>query len=57
MTEKRSSAKIVYKQYLEKQETLATYFRIGFAKWVLGLPIPLSYERWRYLHKLVGDYK
>ena len=57
MTEKQSSAKILYKQYLEERETLCTDFNIGFAKFLLSLPIPMSYEIWRYLHKFVGDLK
>ena len=29
---------------------------VGFATFLLKLPVPMSYEVWSFLHKVKGDY-
>ena len=54
MMEEKSSAK--YEQYYYKeQEKKSNEFKKGFAKCLLDLPVPMSYEIWFYLHSIIGD--
>lgn len=56
MIEKQhSSAKVQYEKYREEIEKDKRIFFWQFAEFLLWLPIPMSYEVWSELHKMVDE--
>ena len=54
MTEK-SSAQIQYREWEKQCEEDKRIFFWQYAKFLLSLPIPMSYELWSYLHKIIEE--
>lgn len=51
-----SSFKQQYKIYKEWTTEIKMEMNKGIASFLLTLPIPMSYEFWRYLHQVRGDW-
>ena len=58
MTEKGySSAKKQYEIYDEFTTTMSIELNKGLASFFLTLPIPMTYELWKHLHSIKGDWE
>ena len=49
------NAKQLAKDYISNQRKLCTELVKLEATMILSLPVPMSYETWKYLHKVKGD--
>lgn len=56
MTEKHSSAKEHYKSLEQAINVTEEIFGSEMASFLLKMPIGMSYEVWKYLHELKGDW-
>ena len=56
MTSENSSAKKQYEIYNEFITTISTKLDKGLASFFLKLPIPMTYELWKHLHSIKGDW-
>ena len=50
-----ADARIQYEKYEEECEKDKRIFFWQFAKFLLKLPVPMSYEVWSELHKMVDE--
>jgi len=51
------SSKEMYKQWQAYEQENARQLNKALAKMFLGMPIPMSYEVWSYLHEQVDEVK
>lgn len=56
MTKKYSSAKEQYKSLEQTINEIGEKLDSALASFLLKLPIGISYEAWKYLHELKGDW-
>lgn len=56
MTEKHSSAKEQYKSLEQIIDATKEEFGSAIASGILKIPMGISYEVWKYLHELKGDW-
>lgn len=52
-----SDAKTQYKLHNQHCIEMELELNKGIALFLLKLPVPMSYEVWKYLHKIKGDYE
>ena len=55
MTEK-STAKKQYESFEQTNNKIKQKLNSGLASFLLKLPVPMSYETWRKLHLIKGDW-